>query len=59
MTVDMTVQISKEEYDKAVKNGAASIIGDAIKYGYGLYRSKVFEADGKYYLSYTRGSSCD
>lgn len=59
MTVDVTYEISKEEYDKALTEGPESIIGDAVKMGYGVYRSSVSEADGKYFLTYTRGSSCD
>lgn len=57
--VDITVPISKEEYDKAQANGAYSIIGDSIKMGYGVYGASVTEVDGRYYLSYSRGDSCD
>lgn len=28
-------------------------------YGYGVYSAEVYELDGKYYLSYNRGESCD
>lgn len=59
MTVDVIYEISKEEYDKALTEGPESIIGDAVKMGYGLYHSSVSEVDGKYYLSYTRGNSCE
>ena len=52
-------EISKEDYDKAMENGAESIISDAIKWGYGVSRAKVTEIEGKYYLSYNRGNSCD
>ena len=55
-----TVEISKEEYEKAKKNGAESIVTNpAILYGYGLYGASVSEVGGKYYLHYTCGSSCD
>lgn len=57
--VDVTYEIKKEEYDKALEHGADSIIGDAIHMGYGVYGSNVKEVDGKYYLSYSRGNSCD
>lgn len=52
-------EISKEEYEKALKEGADSIISDGIKMGYGVYGAKVTEVDGKYYLAYDRGDSCD
>ena len=55
----MTYTISKEEYDKALKDGATSIIGIAEKMGYGVYGAKVYESNGQFYLSYDRGDSCD
>ena len=51
--------ISKEDYEKALKDGAYSLIGDYIKMGYGAYNAKVFESDGNYFLSYDRGDSCN
>lgn len=57
--VTVTCEISKEEYDKALKEGADSIISDAIHLGYGVYRSDVTEVGGKYWLTYDRGNSCD
>lgn len=58
-TVVVTYEISKEDYDKAIKEGPDSIIGESIHMGYGVYSSSVTEADGKYYLTYERGSFCD
>ncbi len=58
-TVIVTYEISKEEYDKAIKEGPDSIISDSVHMGYGVYSSSVTESDGKYYLTYERGSSCD
>ena len=52
-------EISKEEYEKAKAEGAKAIIGDSIKMGYGIYGAKVTEIDGKFYLSYEQGDSCD
>ena len=57
--VDVCYEISKEEYDKALEHGADSIISDAIHMGYGVYGANVKENDGKYYLTYSRGDSCD
>ena len=55
----VTYEIPKEDYDKALEKGADSIISDAIHMGYGVYGSSVKEVDGKYYLTYSRGNSCD
>lgn len=52
-------EIPKEEYEKALKEGPYSIINDGIKMGYGVYGAKVTEVNGKYYLAYDRGDSCD
>lgn len=59
MTTCGPYPISKEDYDKALEHGAESIVGDHIKMGYGLYSAKVDEFEGNYYLTYTRGDSCD
>lgn len=56
--IHVCYEISKEEYEKA-KDDPKSIISDDIKMGYGCYMAKVTEVDGKYYLSYDRGESCD
>ena len=58
-TVTVTYEITKDEYEQALENGADSIIGEAIHMGYGVYSSSVSEMDGKYYLTYERGNSCD
>ena len=52
-------EISKEDYEKAQKEGACSIIGEAILWGYGVYGAEVSQVDDKYYLSYKRGETCD
>ena len=57
--VDVTYKITKEDYEKALAEGADSIISNSIHMGYGVYSSKVYEVDGDYYLSYRRGDSCD
>lgn len=56
---DVCYEISKEDYEKAQKEGAYSIIGEAILLGYGAYSAKVSQVDDKYYLSYKRGETCD
>ena len=57
--VEVLYEISKEEYEKAKEKSAYAIISDSIKMGYGAYCAAVFERDGKYYLRYDKGSSCD
>ena len=57
--VQIAYPISKEDFDKASKEGAESIISAAEQMGYGVYRAKVYELNGKYWLTYDRGSSCD
>lgn len=57
--VDVSYQISKEDYEKAKKEGVKSLLSEAVICGYGFYGGKVTEVEGKYYLSYTRGDSCD
>ena len=57
--VDVTYEITKEEFEKAQKEGADVLVGDDVKMGYGLYGARVKESEGKYYLSYSRGESCD
>ena len=58
--VSVTNQISKEEYEQAKEKGAMSLITNpALINGYGVYGASVKEVDGKYYLTYSRGNSCD
>lgn len=57
--VQVCYEISKEDYEKALKEGAYCLISEAIICGYGAYGAKVTEVEGKYYLSYSRGNSCD
>jgi hypothetical protein len=58
---DVKKEITKEEYEKAMESedGAYCLISDSVKMGYGAYSARVFEKDGKYYLSFRMGSSCD
>ena len=52
-------EITEEEYQQALKDGALSIVPECIVMGYGCYGARVSENDGKYYIAYERGSSCD
>lgn len=57
--IDVKREISKEEYDKAQAEGAESLISSDIIIGYGVSCARVYEEDGKFYLTYWRGNSCD
>lgn len=59
-------EITKEIYDRAKEKGGYIASEDMSKVfsisqlcGYGVYTPKVFEKDGKYYVSFYLGSSCD
>lgn len=60
----MIREISKEIYDKA-KNGVLpkedydKVFTISELCGYGVYLPRVFTKDGKYYISFELGSSCD
>lgn len=63
--VEIKREITKEKYEKIMeKNGFVSsndseIFADWEIWGYGVYSPKVIEEDGKYYVKFERGSSCD
>lgn len=53
-------EITKEEYDRAQEKNAYELISDTILMGYGAYGARVYVGeDGKYYLRYDMGGSCD
>lgn len=59
--VTVTNQISKEEYEKAQKDGAMSLITNpALLNGYGVYSAEVFkDSCENCFLTYRRGETCD
>lgn len=64
--VERTMEISKDVYDRAVKNNGLvtaddklEIFDPAILMGYGVYSASVFSEHGKYWCRYYRGVSCD
>ena len=57
--VHIKLEITKEEYEKAIAKSPYAIVNESILYGYGCYSAKVEEKDGHYYLEYDRGNSCD
>lgn len=57
--VECEREITKEEYEQAKKGDFSEIFDMWEVMGYGVYGAHVFEKDGKYFVSYSRGSSCD
>lgn len=66
----LTKEISKEMYDrcKEITGGRTYVpdelevemFGIAVVRGYGLYHTYIYQGDdGKYYVNFTIGSSCD
>ena len=59
-------EISKEVYDRAMKNGGyitgedeKNLFSEAMLCGYGVYGDMAYEKDGKYWCRWEHGSSCD
>ena len=52
-------EITKEEYELSKTKGPYFLIPDYIKWGYGAYGAITKEEDGKYFLMYDRGETCD
>lgn len=64
--INCTREISKEIFDKAKTYGnsicredRAKVFSKAELYGYGVYGTSVYEKEGKYYVRFERGCSCD
>ena len=53
-------EITKEQFDRAVNdNDTTGIFSVQELMGYGVYGKHFLEEDGKYYVSYQLGDSCD
>ena len=67
--IENTIEITKEQYEEIMEasNGRGFVpesletryFDVSILCGYGLYGTRVYEKDGKCYLWYKTGSSCD
>ena len=57
--IHVRIEITKEDYDKATAKSPYAIVSESILMGYGCCGAKVYEENGKYYLEYDRGNSCD
>ena len=57
---DCTREITKEQFVKATEeHDAKGIWSDAELCGYGVYSPKFYEKNGKYYVDFEIGDSCD
>lgn len=61
---EITREITKEKYDYYESQPSVSVaiesdMSDDIIYGYGYYGGSVYESDGKYYMKYSIGNSCE
>lgn len=59
-------EITKEIFDEAIANGGTipedrklEVFGASLVMGYGIYRTSVHETDGKYFVDFRRGATCD
>lgn len=59
-------EITPEQYKRALANGKCLTWGDKQDvftprelYGYGIESTQVYAEDGKTYVQYVRGDSCD
>ena len=57
--VDIERELKEEEIKKIETDGVYSIFSDWELMGYGVYGAQVFERDGKKWIYYSTGSSCD
>ena len=62
----MVREITKDIYDRALQNRRYIASKDLEKIwsiselcGYGIYGDQVYEENGKYFVKYWRGSTCD
>lgn len=59
-------EITKEQYERAIQNGGhiaeedkSDVFSCSEIWGYGVYGNRVVEDDGKYYVDYSIGETCD
>ncbi len=60
MVHEIEREITEEQYINATQNHSAKgIFTEQEVCGYGVYCDRYIEKDGKYYVRYYLGSSCD
>lgn len=53
-------EITKEQYDRAVNDhDARGIFTDSEVMGYGVYNTEYIEEDGRYFVTFELGDTCD
>lgn len=59
-------EITKEQYNRAKQNYGSitkddvnDVFSESERLGYGVYSDYVYELDGKFYVSFLLGSTCD
>lgn len=55
----ITREITKEQYDRVKNEHNAEGIFTLRECMYGIYNEYYYQEDGKYYVSYRLGDSCD
>ena len=56
---DVERELKEEEIEKIETYGVYSIFPDWMLMGYGVYGARLFERDGKKWIYYSTGDSCD
>ena len=58
---DYTMEITKDQYERYQKGELkkSELFSEAAIMGYGVYMGAPYEDNGKYFLNYSMGSSCD
>lgn len=58
--IEVKREISKELAERAIhENNWEGIFDISEVCGYGVYGSRIIEEDGKYYVQFSRGETCD
>ena len=57
--VSVEREITEEQYKKAQNEGIESILPVEVLCGYGYYGGSLIHTDGKYFVKYKRGETCD
>ena len=58
---DSRRELTKDQYDRYQKGELkkSELFSEAAIMGYGVYLGVPYEEDGKYFVNYSMGSSCD
>lgn len=55
-----TREITKEQYENVTERGdARGIFTDSEVMGYGVYSTRYYEKEGKFFVDFNLGDSCD